>query len=136
MIIAICVFGVHTGLHGLQANVMSVWPLIYRLFKHLRIPYESMLCMLCSQSTHKGQSMQGDFELPSTAEQKADVARKQAWRYSFIPPHNFRCTCFRIRQLLHMCSSFTLLACLACVSFLVQSSSSSRAPFPRLSYTM
>ncbi|KAL0051541.1 hypothetical protein WJX82_009490 [Trebouxia sp. C0006] len=34
--------------------------------------------------------LQGAFDLPPKDEQRADVARKQAWRYSFIPPHNFR----------------------------------------------
>lgn len=34
--------------------------------------------------------LQGDFVLPNTQEMEADIARKQAWRYSFIPAHNFR----------------------------------------------
>ena len=34
--------------------------------------------------------LQGDFELPSKAQQEEDVARKLAWRYSFMSPHNFR----------------------------------------------
>ncbi|DBB00032.1 hypothetical protein WJX77_001999 [Trebouxia sp. C0004] len=34
--------------------------------------------------------LQGDFDLPHKDEQRADVARKQAWRYSFIPLLNFR----------------------------------------------
>jgi hypothetical protein len=33
---------------------------------------------------------QGDFELPAVREQDADVARKQAWRRSFMPKHNYR----------------------------------------------
>lgn len=34
--------------------------------------------------------LQGDFELPAVREQDADVARKQAWRRSFMPKHNYR----------------------------------------------
>ena len=34
--------------------------------------------------------IQGEIELPSKAQQKEDVAKKLAWRYSFMPAHNFR----------------------------------------------
>ena len=33
---------------------------------------------------------QGEFQLPLKEELEADVARKQAWRASLMPAHNFR----------------------------------------------
>ena len=33
---------------------------------------------------------QGEFQLPPKEGMEADVARKQAWRHSLMPAHNFR----------------------------------------------
>ena len=34
--------------------------------------------------------LQGEFQLPPKGEMEADIARKQAWRHSLMPAHNFR----------------------------------------------